>query len=93
MFLRSFGRVKTAVVKRGLMSFERVQYQVAIPSRARIRGSFCLVRLLKVFKPVSNPVGVTHFLSLLLHDPRIIALTRSPLVRRRKDLTVFLHML
>lgn len=37
-------------------------YQVATPSLVRIRGSFCLLRLLKVFKPVSKPLGLTHSL-------------------------------
>lgn len=35
-------------------------YQVATPSLLRMRGSFCLVRLLKVFTPVSNPLGLTQ---------------------------------
>lgn len=37
-----------------------VLYQVATPSRVRTRGSVRLVRLLKVFRPVSNPRGLTH---------------------------------
>lgn len=45
-------------------------YQVATPSLAKMRGSFCLVRLLKTFNPVSNPLGFVHSVpEMLLHGP------------------------
>lgn len=44
------------------------QYQVASPSLARMRGSFCLVRLLKAFKPVSKPLGFLHFFPVSLQQ-------------------------
>lgn len=45
-------------------------YQVATPSLAKMRGSFCLVRLLKTFNPVSNPLGFVHSVpEMLPHGP------------------------
>lgn len=61
------------------ISYDDIPYQVATPSLARMSGSFCLVRLLNVFKPVSNPLGLTHLFPETLpqapFDPTLTALT------------------
>lgn len=65
------------------ISSDHVTYQVATPSLARIRDSFCLVRLLKTFNPVSNPLGFVHFFpESLLHDP-LWTDRAAPMSRRR----------
>lgn len=74
-----------------------IPYQVATPSLARIRGSFCLVRLLKVFKPVSNPLGLIHFPpDTPLQDPFDLNLkvwtVTKPFASDDSDLTLFLHI-
>lgn len=55
-------------------------YQVATRSLARIRGSFFLLRLLKVTTPVSNPLGVVHALS----EPHLDLLGTEPRRRARR---------
>lgn len=69
-----------------------------------MRGSFCLVRLLKVFKPVSNPSGLIHvFPETPQQDPLsllVTALTDRPALRTpwktcafpNTDLTECLHI-
>lgn len=63
-----------------------------------MRGSFCLVRLLKTFNPVSNPLGFVHFVpEALLHGPAWTD-RAAPMSRRRTlaslntDRTKGLHM-
>lgn len=75
-----------------------VSYQVATPSLARMRGSFCLVRLLKTFKPVSNPLGFVHFVPETLLPGPVWTDRAAPMSRRRTlaslntDRTKGLHM-
>lgn len=65
-------------------------YQVATPSLARMSGSFCLLRLLKVCTAVSKPPGRVHFFpETLLQDP----FSLTGWAELRIELSERLHML
>lgn len=55
-----------------IQNFLNLPYQVALPSWAKTRGSFCLVRLLKVFIPVSQPGGWVHLFLVSMHRVRTV---------------------
>lgn len=69
LYLRGFTVIEHLEICRVYISRDHT-YQVATPSLAKMRGSFCLVRLLKTFNPVSNPLGLVHAVpEMLLHGP------------------------